>query len=60
MRSRYQEEAGIDAPLVQCGLLFFKSVDMDFAHKIYIFQADEHSGTIAELSCPKPLSYFIP
>lgn len=47
-----QEEAGIDAPLTQCGLLFFKSVDMDFAHKIYIFQADEYSGTVTELSCP--------
>lgn len=43
-----KEEAGISAPLTQCGVLFFKSAGMDFAHKIFIFRASEFTGIVTE------------
>jgi hypothetical protein len=48
----HQEEAGIDAQLSQCGLLFFKLAGLNFAHKVFIFRADEYSGEVTEyVSC---------
>lgn len=43
-----QEEAGIDANLVPCGILFFQLAGYTFAHKVHIFRADDYSGTVTE------------
>jgi len=49
-----KEEAGIDAPLYLCGLLFFKLAGLNFAHKVFIFRADEYSGEVTESDEMKP------
>ncbi|KAG9121313.1 hypothetical protein FRC07_002763, partial [Ceratobasidium sp. 392] len=42
-----QEEAGIDAPLEPCGVLFFVGEGGVFAHHITVFRATSFTGTIA-------------
>ena len=44
----YQEESGIDAPLRECGTLFFHVPGLEYAFDIHIFTADEYTGTIIE------------
>jgi hypothetical protein len=43
-----QEEAGIIAPLEQCGVLLCCSESQDFAHLIYIFRANQWENEPAE------------
>ena len=43
-----QEEAGVTAPLVQCGTLFFVLEGTEAAFNIDVFRADEFSGTVTE------------
>ena len=43
-----QEEAGITAPLVQCGTLFFVLEGADAAFNIDVFRAYEYTGTVTE------------
>ncbi|KAG8679929.1 hypothetical protein FRC09_018616, partial [Ceratobasidium sp. 395] len=40
------EEAGIDAPLEPCGVLFFVGEGGAFAHHITVFKATSYTGTI--------------
>lgn len=54
-----QEEAGITAPLQQCGTLFFVENTMDAAFNISVFCAHEYSGTITEyVVVPDCLSFI--
>ncbi len=43
-----QEEAGINAPLEHCGVLFFVVDGAEAAFHIDVFRADMYSGTITE------------
>ncbi|KAH8102275.1 NUDIX hydrolase domain-like protein [Cristinia sonorae] len=49
-----QEEAGIDAPLRECGTLFFHVPGLENAFDIHIFVADEYSGMITETEEMRP------
>ncbi|EIW55573.1 uncharacterized protein TRAVEDRAFT_151978 [Trametes versicolor FP-101664 SS1] len=49
-----EEEAGITAPLQQCGTLFFVENTMDAAFNISVFCAHEYSGTITESDEMRP------
>ncbi|KAL4251953.1 Oxidized purine nucleoside triphosphate hydrolase [Abortiporus biennis] len=49
-----REEAGIDAPLRQIGMLSFKVEDVEEAFHIDIFMAEEHTGTIIETEEMRP------
>lgn len=43
-----QEEAGIDAPLCECGTLFFHVPGVESAFDIHLFVANEYSGEVIE------------
>ncbi|KAH9887228.1 hypothetical protein C8Q73DRAFT_794791 [Cubamyces lactineus] len=49
-----QEEAGITAPLRQCGTLFFVVDGVDTAFNISVFSAYEYTGTITESEEMRP------
>jgi len=42
------EEAGIHAPLEQCGILLFHDPSTTFMHLVYIFRANTWQGEPAE------------
>ncbi len=43
-----QEEAGINAPLEHCGVLFFVVDGADAAFHIDVYRANEYTGTVTE------------
>ncbi|RPD56952.1 NUDIX-domain-containing protein [Lentinus tigrinus ALCF2SS1-7] len=49
-----EEEAGIEAPLEHCGVLFFVVDGADAAFHIDIFRADEYTGTVSETDEMRP------
>ncbi|KAH9849569.1 NUDIX hydrolase domain-like protein [Lenzites betulinus] len=49
-----EEEAGITAPLEQCGTLFFVVEGVDTAFNISVFSAYQYSGTIIETDEMRP------
>ncbi|KAF8607095.1 hypothetical protein BDV93DRAFT_520005 [Ceratobasidium sp. AG-I] len=55
-----KEEAGIDAPLEPCGLLFFVGEGESFAHHIAVFRATTYTGTITESDEMRPQWFAFP
>ncbi|KAI0698066.1 NUDIX hydrolase domain-like protein, partial [Cerioporus squamosus] len=49
-----EEEAGIEAPLEHCGVLFFVVDGADAAFHIDVFRADGYTGTITETDEMRP------
>ncbi|KAG8762131.1 hypothetical protein FRC12_009178 [Ceratobasidium sp. 428] len=54
------EEAGIDAPLEPCGVLFFVGEGGAFAHHITVFKATSYTGTITETDEMRPKWFAFP
>ncbi|KAG8700380.1 hypothetical protein FRC08_004738 [Ceratobasidium sp. 394] len=55
-----KEEAGIDAPLEPCGVLFFVGEGGAFAHHITVFKATSFTGTISETDEMRPEWFAFP
>ncbi|KAI0765266.1 NUDIX hydrolase domain-like protein, partial [Fomes fomentarius] len=49
-----EEEAGVQAPLEHCGVLFFVVDGAEAAFHIDVFRADMYSGTVAETDEMRP------
>ncbi|KAF8320846.1 hypothetical protein DL93DRAFT_2073599 [Clavulina sp. PMI_390] len=49
-----KEESGVDSNLQQAGVLFFQLHNYEFAHKVYIFRAEEYTGEITESEEMRP------
>ncbi|TBU31445.1 NUDIX hydrolase domain-like protein [Dichomitus squalens] len=54
-----EEEAGITAPLEQCGTLFFAVDGVEAAFNIDVFRAHEYTGTITESDEMRPQWFSI-
>ncbi|KAI1797967.1 hypothetical protein LXA43DRAFT_968438 [Ganoderma leucocontextum] len=54
-----EEEAGIKAPLEQCGTLFFAVDGVEAAFNIDVFRAYEYSGTVTESDEMRPQWFSI-
>ncbi|QRV85018.1 NUDIX family hydrolase [Ceratobasidium sp. AG-Ba] len=55
-----QEEAGIDAPLEPCGVLFFVGEGGAFAHHITVFKATTYTGVEQETDEMRPEWFAFP
>ncbi|RDX54802.1 hypothetical protein OH76DRAFT_1341166 [Lentinus brumalis] len=54
-----EEEAGINAPLEHCGVLFFVVDGADAAFNIDVYRANEYTGTITETDEMRPAWFSI-